>query len=111
MPRRRRRTLPSVDAIADRQPSDIVARRNGRLYLVDTNGAFAPVEIRDEETEGWPKFQENVAKMTRADEINRSWLALLQHPWITEEGRQLRIALLRQRWRELFGDAMFVVND
>ena len=111
MPRRRRRTLPSVDAIADRQPSDIVERRNGRLYLVDTNGAFAPVEIRDEETEGWPKFQENVAKMTRADEINRPWRALLQDHWITEEGRQMRIDLLRQRWRELFGDAMFVVDD
>ena len=106
-----RRRLPSVESISDRQYTDRLERRDGRLYLVDANGAYAPVEVRDDETEGWPKFQENVAKLTRADDINRWFRMVALTGALTEAGREMRLNALRARWQELFGAAMFVVED
>ena len=111
MPRIRKQRLPTVEAIADRQPTDRLERRDDHLYLVDTNGYFAAVEVRDEETEGWPTFQANTQKMARAEEINRAFRAVALTSVLTEEGREMRLNALRDRWRELFGDAKFVVED
>lgn len=111
MVRTRKPRLLPVEAIADRQPSDRLERRDGRLYLVDGNGYFAPVEVRDEETEGWPAFQANTRKMLRAEEINRAFRAVALTGSLTDEGRAVRLNALRARWRELFGDANFVVED
>ena len=112
--RRRPRQLPRINQISDRRSTDQVERRDGPSgegFLVDTQGFYAPVQVVDEETEGWPTFKESVSKMTRAAEINRAWLPLLHYQGITEEGRQQRLILLRDRWRELFGTALFVVDD
>lgn len=111
MRRRRRQALPPVEAIADRQPTDRLERRDGRLYLVDTNGYFAPVEVRDDETEGWSTFQANTQKMARAEEVNRAFRAVALTSVLTDQGREARLRVLRIRWRELFGDANFVVED
>ena len=111
MPRRRRQRLLPVEAIADRQPSDRLERRDGRLYLVDTNGDFAAVEVQDQETEGWPTFQANTQKMVRAEEINRWFRVVALTASLADEGREVRLNALRSRWRELFGDANFVVED
>ncbi len=111
MPRTHKRRLPTVEAIADRQPTDCVERHGDRLYLVDTNGAFAPVEVQDRETEGWPTFQANTHKMTRAEEINHAFRAVALTQALTDEGREMRLKALRGRWRDLFGDAKFVVED
>jgi len=62
-------------------------------------------------TEPWDEFREKVAQMTKAGEINDVWLALLRNPTVMRVHRLARIALLRARWKELFGDAMFVVDD
>lgn len=111
MPRRRRQRLLPVENISDRQPTDRLERCDGRLYLVDTNGYFAAVEVRDEETEGWPTFQANTQKMVRAEEINRWFRIVALTSVLTEEGREMRLNALRARWRDLFGDAKFVVED
>ncbi len=62
-------------------------------------------------TEPWDEFREKVAQMTKAGEINDVWLALLRNPTVKRVHRLARIALLRARWKQLFGDAMFVVDD
>ena len=111
MPRRRKQLLLPVEAIADRQPTDRLERRDGRLYLVDTKGYFAAVEVRDDETAGWPTFQANTQKMLRAEEINRVVRMVALTGSLTDEGREMRLNALRARWRELFGDANFVVED
>ena len=111
MPRRRRQRLLPVESISDRQPNDRVERRDGRLYVVDTNGFFAPVEVRDDETAGWPTFQANTQKTFRAEELNRAFRAVALTSVLTEEGREMRLNALRARWRALFGDAKFVVED
>ena len=110
--RRRRSQLPRISQISDRDPAhDRLERKEGRLYLVDTRGVLADVEVLDEETEGWPLFQENVARMTRASEINRARQALRLEPWMTYEAKKIRDDLLRTRWEFLFGDAAFVVDN
>ena len=112
MKRRPHSRLPRINQIADRNQSyERVERKNDRLYLVDTRGLLADVEVLDEETEGWHEFQEYVARMTRTEQINRARLAIRHEPWMTFEAKQVRDDLLRARWRELFGDAMFVVDD
>lgn len=111
MPRRHKQRLLPVEAIADRQATDRLERRDGRLYLVDTNGYFAGVEVQDQETEGWPIFQANVQKMARAEELNRWFRIVALTGALTDVGRQMRLNALRARWRELFGDANFVVED
>lgn len=109
--KRRRQPLLPVEAIADRQSTDRLERGDGRLYLVDTNGSFAPVEVRDDETEGWPTFQANTKKMVRAEEVNRWFRIVALTASLTHKGREMRLTALRARWRELFGDAKFVVED
>ena len=111
MPRRRKQRLLPVESIADRQPTDRLERRDGHVYLVDTNGLFAPVEVRDDETEGWPAFQSNIQKIARAEELNRAFRAVVLTAVLSDEGREMRLNALRARWRELFGDANFVVED
>jgi hypothetical protein len=111
MARRRKQPLLPVEAIADRQSTDRLERRDGRLYLVDTKGYFAAVEVRDDETAGWPTFQANTQKMLRAEEINRVVRMVALTGALTDEGREMRLNALRARWRELFCDAMFVVDD
>ena len=110
MPSKRKR-LSKVEEIADRQEMfDKLERRNGRVYLVDLREVLAPVEVRDEETEGWGKFQRNTQAMTTASEINRAYWAIWHYPWLTDEGRAARIQLLRARWRQLFAESNFVVD-
>lgn len=111
MVKRRRRPLPRAEDIADRGPWDKVERSNGHLYLMDTRGYLAPVRIRDDETTGWPAFVENCQKLTKAGEINQRILWVARYPWMTPEAKQKRIQALRDRWRQLFGDAMFVVDE
>lgn len=109
--RRRTRTLPRVTAIWDRGPSDEVRRIDGGLFLVDTNGDYAPVQLRDEEQDGWDTFVANTAKLTSAGQINDRITLVGSSPMLSEEGRQDRIQCLLDRWQELFGDAKFVVDD
>ena len=111
MPRRIKQRLLPVEAIADRQSTDRLERRDGRLYLVDTKGYFAAVEVRDDETAGWPTFQANTQKMLRAEEINRVVRMVALPGSLPAEGREIRLNALRARWRELFGDSNFVVED
>ena len=111
MRRRRRKRLLPVENISDRQYTDRLERRDGHVYLVDTMDLFAPVEVRDDETTGWPTFQANTQKMVRAEEINRWFRIVALTGGLTEEGREMRLKALRARWRDLFGDANFVVED
>lgn len=104
--------LPKVEQIADRAVQyDRVERLDGRLYLVDTRGLYAPVEVRDEETKGLPEFEENIRRLASADSVNLARAAVAAYPWMTEEGKEIRDALLSARWRELFGDALFVIDQ
>jgi len=109
MPHRERLLPPQAHAYFD-PARDRVERRNGRLYIVDTKGEYAPVEVLDQETPGLPIFQANVQKMTRANEIATWWFRVKADPYLSDQGKQERGAILRARWRELFGDAVFVVD-
>ena len=83
MPRpRSRRALPRIQDISDRQPTDKVVRRDGKLWLVDTNGAYADLELLDSETTDYPTFQANARLIATAPEL----LAALEHcvNWITD---------------------------
>ena len=64
------------------------------------------------ETDSWPIFQANTKKLTSAEEINKWFLFVAKDTIkLTEKGRAVRLNALRARWRELFGDANFVVDD
>ena len=108
---RRRPRLPKIESLAFLEPTDRLERRDGKLYVVDSKGIYGAIRVEDEETKGWPKFQENVAQMTKAGEINNAILAVGRYRWITQPAKDARVELLRTRWRELFGDAMFVTDD
>ncbi|MDO8531205.1 MAG: hypothetical protein Q7T26_03410 [Dehalococcoidia bacterium] len=106
------------EEIADFHPvSDRVERRsprqrgrNGKLYVVDITGVRAPVEVRDEETSGLLQFKENAAKLATAAEINDRFFRIRATAFLSDEGRKERLGILRARWKELYGDAMFVVD-
>lgn len=107
----RHRKLPRPEEIADFHPvSDRVERRNGKLYVVDITGMRAPVEVRDEETSGLLQFKENAAKLATAAEINDHFFRIRATPFLSDEGRKERLEILRARWKELYGDALFVVD-
>jgi len=107
----RRQKLISAAAIADRRHTDRLERHTTGVYLVDTTGAYAPVKVKDDEAAGWPLFQANTLKLTRAEDINRAFLAVSLTADLTEEGRAMRLAALRSQWKARFGDAQFVVDE
>jgi len=112
MPKTPERPLPKVAELFDTAPlTGYLERREDGLYLVSKEGHLAAIQVQDEETEGWTTFWENAAKMTKAAEINNAVLQVRRYPWMTEPAKRARVNLLRARWRELFGDAMFVVDD
>ena len=103
--------LPKIESLAFLEPTDRLERRDSKLYVMDSKGIYGAIKVEDEETKGWPKFQENVAKMTKAGEINDAIFAVGQYRWMTQPARDARVGLLNARWRELFEDAMFVTDD
>ena len=103
--------LPKIESLAFLGPTDRLERRDGKLYLVDSQGSYVAIQVEDEETKGWPKFQESVAKMAKAGEINNAIFAVRPFQWMTHPAKDARVGLLNARWRELFGDAMFVTDD
>ena len=109
--RRRRRGLLTVEQVSDRSERyDRVQRIDGKLYLVDTRGPLAPLEVRDDETEQLPEFQDNIKKLWTANEVNMARRAIACYPWLSREGKEARDALLSARWREIFGDELFVID-
>ena len=109
--RRRRRDLLAVEQVSDRcEQYDRVQRIDGKLYLADTRGLFAPLEVRDDEAEQLPAFRENLKKLRTANEVNMARRAVACYPWISQEGKEARDALLSARWREIFGDELFVID-
>ena len=107
---RRRPRLPKIESLAFLEPTDRLERRGGQLYVMDSKGIYGAIQVEDEETKGWPKFQETVAKMTRAGQINNAISNVRRYRWMTQPAKDARVGLLNARWRELFGDAMFVTD-
>ena len=68
--RRRRPRLHKIESLAFVETTDRLERRGGKLYVVDSKGIYRAIQVEDEETKVWPKFQENIRKMTKAGEIN-----------------------------------------
>ncbi len=110
--RRTKRLLPP-EAIADFRPgTDRVERRDGRLYVVDGQGLLADVEVQNLETpEALEKFRQNAAKMTKANDLGAWGQRVRFTALLSREGKLERLEILGARWRELFGDASFVVDE
>jgi hypothetical protein len=109
---RKRRLLP-LEAISDfRLGIDRVDRRDGRLFVVDGQGYLADVEVQNGETpEALETFGENVAKMTRAGDLSAWGQRVRFTSLLSRDGKLERLAVLSSRWRALFDDAKFVVED
>ena len=107
---RRRPWLPKIESLAFLKPTDRLERRGGKLYVMDSKGIYGAIQVEDEETKGWPKFQENVLKMMKAGEINSAMSNARRYRWITQPAKDAWVGLPNARWRELFGDAMFVID-
>ena len=108
---RRKPRLPRVEEIADRQLYDRVERREGGLYLVDTRGLLADVEVRNEEASSLARFEENMDGLTKAWQVNALRVLVRNYHWMSKEGKQDRLEALNRRWRALYGDADFVVDE
>ena len=110
--------LVTVEQIADRQASDHVERRGDRVYLVDGNGSYAPVQVQDREGMdsasqarylAWVKTLASTARIRWHMGIIRTYAGLSEH------SRKVRLEALAQRdrelWREKYGDASFAVPE
>lgn len=116
MPRSKR--LPSVEHLPFLQPTDRVERRDGRLYVLDTEGFYAPIEVLDEETMDLEALAAYRARVQEIDSLERCrWhiLTVANYAAMSREARLQRLGILRGRyrefWRARYGDAMFAVVD
>lgn len=113
MTRRRKGKLLPPENISDfRLGIDRLERREGRLYVVDGQGLLADLEVKDRETtEALERFRQNVAKMTTAGDLSACGQRVRFTALLSREGKVERLEVLSTRWRELFGDAKFVVEE
>lgn len=77
-------------------------RRHGHLvFVVDTQGQYAPREVRPDEIAYMDKFHENTRKQTDVGKIREAMVHVSGTPYMSREGKEERIAALKARSREI----------
>lgn len=91
IPRRGRKLLPA-QSIADFEVGrDKVERRGDRTFIVDVRGEHAPIEVQSDAITD--EVRANLAKL-RPDQLTRMEQETRQTPYLSEEGRQERLAAI-----------------
>ena len=93
---------PGIDAIEYNE-------EDGCNYLVDSQGAYAPVRIANERDD-FERFcvnteRDDIATLGRLAQVLRQGVGQL-----TAEQRTARLEVINGEWRKRYGDAKFVVE-
>ena len=88
--------------VADFRPGVDEVRRHGhRVFVVDTEGQYAPREVRPDEIAHMDRFHENAKKQTDMGKIHHAMMHVSGTPYLSREGKEERIAALKARGREI----------